>query len=192
MNILILDPHPVMADALALVVRRVLTNVCITQSRRLGSLKDIGEKGPCDLVIVDPELVDGLGLQALSSVREVFPAAKVVIFHARSLDEQIANYILEENMHRLSKTIKVPVLQSALRRFLSQESQASVEPTLKLSKRMKQLLLLLDSGNSNRDIAEKLCIKEHTVKVLLNRLYRRLSVTSRTKALTFARQHGWL
>jgi DNA-binding CsgD family transcriptional regulator len=48
--------------------------------------------------------------------------------------------------------------------------------TEKLSKRQKQLLKLLDDGLSNRDIAEQLGISEHTVKVHLWRLFRRLDV----------------
>ncbi len=62
----------------------------------------------------------------------------------------------------------------------------------KLSKRQKQLILMLDQGLSNREIADKLNISEHTVKVHFWRLFRRLGVNSRTQALHFARTHGWL
>ncbi len=62
----------------------------------------------------------------------------------------------------------------------------------KLSKRQKQLIVMLDEGLSNRDIAERLGISEHTVKVHLWRLFRRLGVKSRTQTLHFARTHGLL
>jgi DNA-binding NarL/FixJ family response regulator len=62
----------------------------------------------------------------------------------------------------------------------------------KLSKRQKQLILMLDRGLSNRDIAAELSISEHTVKVHLWRLFRRLGVKSRTQTLHFARMHGFL
>jgi DNA-binding NarL/FixJ family response regulator len=65
-------------------------------------------------------------------------------------------------------------------------------PALKLTKRQKQLILLLNQGLSNREIAEKLDISEHTVKVHLGRLFRRIGVTSRTQALHFCRHNGWL
>ena len=60
-------------------------------------------------------------------------------------------------------------------------------PPEKLSKRQKQLLQLLDKGMSNRDIAESLQISEHTVKVHLWRLFRRLNVKSRSQASHLAR-----
>jgi DNA-binding NarL/FixJ family response regulator len=43
---------------------------------------------------------------------------------------------------------------------------------------------------SNRDIATDLEISEHTVKVHLWRLFRRLGVKSRTQALHYARTNG--
>jgi hypothetical protein len=46
---------------------------------------------------------------------------------------------------------------------------------------------MLDQGLSNRDIAEKLDISEHTVKVHFWRLFRRLGVNSRTQALSWWR-----
>jgi DNA-binding NarL/FixJ family response regulator len=62
----------------------------------------------------------------------------------------------------------------------------------KLSKRQKQLIIMLDRGLSNRDIAAELEISEHTVKVHLWRLFRRLDVKSRTQTLHFARMNGLL
>ena len=52
--------------------------------------------------------------------------------------------------------------------------------------------VLLDKGLSNRDIAENLQISEHTVKVHLWRLFRRLSVKSRSQASHLARTQGLL
>jgi DNA-binding NarL/FixJ family response regulator len=62
----------------------------------------------------------------------------------------------------------------------------------KLSKRQKQLIVMLSQGLSNRDIADQIGISEHTVKVHLWRLFRRLGVSSRIQALHFARTNGWL
>jgi DNA-binding NarL/FixJ family response regulator len=45
----------------------------------------------------------------------------------------------------------------------------------------------LDRGLSNRDIATELEISEHTVKVHLWRLFRRLNVKSRSQASHLAR-----
>ena len=72
------------------------------------------------------------------------------------------------------------------------EEQAMAVGETKLSKRQKQLIVMLDRGLSNRDIAAELDISEHTVKVHLWRLFRRLDVKSRTQTLHFARTNGLL
>ena len=51
---------------------------------------------------------------------------------------------------------------------------------------------MLDQGLSNRDIAETLGISEHTVKVHLWRLFKRIGVNSRTQMLHYARVNGLL
>ena len=81
-----------------------------------------------------------------------------------------------------------------VREFLADEPEDENAPTIpeKLSKRQKQLLVMLDRGLSNRDIAEQLQISEHTVKVHLWRLFRRLNVKSRTQTIHYARTHGLL
>lgn len=54
---------------------------------------------------------------------------------------------------------------------------------IKLSKRQKQMIIMLDQGKSNREIAKQLDLSEHTIKVHLWRLYQRIGVNSRTQAL---------
>ena len=72
------------------------------------------------------------------------------------------------------------------------EVVATPARTIKLSKRQKQMIFLLDQGLFNREIAEKLDLSEHTIKVHIWRMYQRLGVNSRTQALHFARQRGLL
>lgn len=54
---------------------------------------------------------------------------------------------------------------------------------IKLSKRMQQVLAMLDQGMTNDQIAHEIGVSTHTVKVHLWRLYTRLGVNSRTQAL---------
>jgi DNA-binding NarL/FixJ family response regulator len=93
----------------------------------------------------------------------------------------------------IEKSANATQISNLLRLFLSTELPQEATIRLeKLSKRQKQLLTLLDKGQSNRDIAETLQISEHTVKVHLWRLFRRLNVKSRSQASHFARTQGLL
>lgn len=60
---------------------------------------------------------------------------------------------------------------------------------IKLSKRQKQILPMLDQGMTNDQIAQEMGISTHTTKVHLWRLYQRIGVNSRTQALKWWRDH---
>ncbi|MBD2845002.1 LuxR family transcriptional regulator [Paenibacillus sp. IB182496] len=71
-------------------------------------------------------------------------------------------------------------------------SAASVELIEALSPAELRMLRLIRQGASNRDIAATLLLSEGTVKVYLSRMYDKLGVSSRTRALVAAAELGLL
>ena len=61
-------------------------------------------------------------------------------------------------------------------------------PIKSLTNREKEVLALASKGASNKDIAEKLVLREVTVKSHLNSIFKKLNVTSRTQAVLLAMQ----
>ena len=57
-----------------------------------------------------------------------------------------------------------------------------------LTKREKDVLLLVTKGESNKSIADKLVLSEITVKSHLNSIFKKLHVTNRTQAVLRAIQ----
>lgn len=57
-----------------------------------------------------------------------------------------------------------------------------------LSERELDVLRLVAEGKTNADIASDLVIAHSTVKTHINRIYRKLSVSTRTQAVARARQ----
>lgn len=68
---------------------------------------------------------------------------------------------------------------------LSIKSDGDVEP---LTEREKEVLALVAKGASNRDIAEKLFVRDVTVKTHMNAIFKKLKVTNRTQAVLLALQ----
>lgn len=60
---------------------------------------------------------------------------------------------------------------------------------IKLSKRQKQLMAMLAQGMGNDQIAQEIGISTHTVKVHFWRLFQRIGVNSRGKALKWWNDH---
>ena len=61
-----------------------------------------------------------------------------------------------------------------------------------LNCREEEVLQLVDEGLRNRQIADRLCLAEATVKWHLGKIYEKLGVGSRTAALAKARSLGIL
>ena len=59
-----------------------------------------------------------------------------------------------------------------------------------LSRREREILALVAAGLKNRQIAERLFIAEQTVKVHLNRIFRKIDAADRLQAALYALHHG--
>lgn len=199
MTVYVIDDHPLMRDALTMLLHRVKPGLKIIPIHKLNVVESTVEKnGPPELFCLDLQLPDTLGMSGVQVLKAEFPDIPLVVVTSSSASEYEARCLEAGADAFIEKSNSPALIIAALRSLLVSEEQAAIEdaatpagPT-KLSKRQKQLILMLDQGLSNRDIAEKLDISEHTVKVHFWRLFRRLGVNSRTQALHFARTNGWL
>jgi DNA-binding NarL/FixJ family response regulator len=199
MTVYVIDDHPLMRDALTMLLHRVKPGLKIIPIHKLNVVESTVEKnGTPELFCLDLQLPDTLGMSGVQVLKAKFPDVPLVVVTSSSASEYESRCLEAGADAFIEKSNNPTQIIAALRSLLVTEEQAAIEdaatpaaPT-KLSKRQKQLILMLDQGLSNRDIAEKLDISEHTVKVHFWRLFRRLGVNSRTQALHFARTNGWL
>ena len=61
-----------------------------------------------------------------------------------------------------------------------------------LTEREKELLQLVATGVTNREVAQRLSISVNTVKVHLRNVYTKLGAESRTEATMVAAREGWI
>jgi len=198
MTVYVIDDHPLMRDALTMLVQRVRPGLKVVSVAKLSSLEATVERqGTPELICLDLKLPDTLGLSGVHAVKAKFPDVPLVVVTGSEASECEAACLEAGANLFLEKASPPNTIIEGLRTFLpspkeEEPAEGSVAAPTKLSKRQKQLILMLDQGLSNKDIADKLTISEHTVKVHFWRLFRRLGVNSRTQALHFARTNGWL
>ncbi|WP_297726044.1 response regulator transcription factor [Limnohabitans sp. Rim8] len=198
MTVYVIDDHPLMRDAITMLVHRVRPGLKVVSVPKLNVLDSTVERqGLPELFCLDLKLPDTLGLSGLHSIKAKYPNIPLVIVTGSEASDYEAACLEAGADLFLEKASNPNVIIEGLRSLLPADeavdtADAAAPVPTKLSKRQKQLILMLDQGLSNRDIAEKLSISEHTVKVHFWRLFRRLGVNSRTQALHFARTNGWL
>jgi len=198
MTVYVIDDHPLMRDAITMLVHRVRPGLKVVSVPKLNVLDSTVERqGIPELFCLDLKLPDTLGLSGVHAIKAKYPDVPLVIVTGSEASDYEAACLEAGADLFLEKASNPNVIIEGLRSLLPADeavdtADAAAPVPTKLSKRQKQLILMLDQGLSNRDIAEKLSISEHTVKVHFWRLFRRLGVNSRTQALHFARTNGWL
>lgn len=71
-------------------------------------------------------------------------------------------------------------------------STSSRRLVAKLTEREKEVLLLMISGSSNKELAEKLFVSPATIKTHTLNIYQKLDVANRTAAILKAIEKGWV
>ena len=196
MSIYVIDDHPLMRDAIVMVLRRLRPAETIVELERLdkltGAVKQYGAPG---LFCLDLKLPDTTGVSGVVAVKHAYPDVPVAVYSASPSADMEEACIEAGADTYIEKSASSAELTAALRGLLMADTEGEEQvaaTSSELSKRQTQLIAMLDQGMSNRDIATELDISEHTVKVHLWRLFRRLGVKSRTQALHHARTNGLL
>ncbi|QDQ86416.1 response regulator transcription factor [Alcaligenaceae bacterium SJ-26] len=168
---------------------------------------------PVAMVLVDLGLPDGNGIELIHELRMADPALWILVISAWSTEEAIlgalragaTGYVLKErNDLEVSLSIRsvlrggAPIDPFIARRILAllpagplQKPVGANEAEV-LSARESEILQWVSNGLSNREIAEQLSISRYTVECHIKRIYRKLAVSSRTRAVSAARQRGLL
>lgn len=194
MSIFVVDDHPLMREAIGMLIRRLSPSANVVELDRMAAISPAATlHGNPKVISLDLRLPDSNGVVGIYELKHRFPEAPLIVLSAAPAREFEDACIEAGADAYIEKSAGATEISNVLRMFLSKELDIDpIAPHEKLSKRQKQLLVLLDKGMSNRDIAENLQISEHTVKVHLWRLFRRLNVKSRSQASHLARTQGLL
>lgn len=195
MVLYVIDDHPLMREAVVMLLRRLRPGSTVIELERLGGIESaVRQNGQPDLICLDLKLPDTTGTSGIHELKKRFPEAPLAVLSASPAADAEESCIEAGADIYIEKSAGAQEIASALRALLSADGgfEELAPNDNKLSKRQKQLIVMLDRGLSNREIAEELGISEHTVKVHLWRLFRRLGVKSRTQTIHYARTHGML
>ena len=203
-RILIVDDHPLTREALASLLEQHGFNVVGQASDGAEAIAAASRLRP-DLVLLDLTMPGMDGLSALPTIREASPESEVVVLTASGTEENLlaairagaAGYLLKsEPPERIADFLRgvaggEAALSGSVARSLLERVRVGGrmgggvpdEIGSRLSAREVEVLLLLDEHLTTDEIAQRLCISEHTVRSHVKSLLRKLGVSSRREAL---------
>ncbi len=156
-----------------------------------------------DVVITDLRMPGLSGLHLLTLLKELSPQLEIIILSGQgTMDDAIAALREGRAFDFLRKPLSdLGQLNLAIEKALNRrEHLAAIQGDVRssalasetLSKRELEVITLVSQGLENREIGQKLCISDKTVKNHLARIYEKLAVTNRTKAVTVCQRMGWI
>jgi DNA-binding NarL/FixJ family response regulator len=156
-----------------------------------------------DLILLDLNLPDMTGLEALLTIQQITPSVRVLIVSASGDPDIVAaafengacGYILKDSSEEeFTKAIEAvlsgrfwcsPQIAGIL---LTQRTQG--HPLLHLTQRERTVLFALARGLSNAEIAQSLHLSKFTVQNYVSIIYQKLGVSDRWKAADIAKRLG--
>lgn len=169
------------------------------------------------LALIDLGLPDGNGISIIEKIHELGSQTLILVVSAWSTQDSLlkaikagaTGYVLKErddtevslairSILRGGAPIDPFIAREILKQISSSEPSSSLEQIVldpeqeSLTQREKEILSLVAQGLSNREIADELCVSRYTVESHIKHIYRKLSVSKRTKAVSTARHLGIL
>jgi DNA-binding NarL/FixJ family response regulator len=152
-----------------------------------------------DVTLMDLRLPAMSGVDAIKEIRKEFPAARIVVLTTFDGDEDIYRALQAGARSYLLKGMEGDELIEVIRTV--HRGKSSLPPAVAgrlaerlagptLTERETDVLKLIVTGNSNKEIGAALFISEATVKTHINNLLSKLGVSDRTQAATTALQRG--
>jgi len=195
-SIALADDHPLMRKALAYLIQNTEGyQVSFQAQNGMELLNHISTCEPPDIILLDINMPDMDGYQALSAIRKKCGAAKVVIFSMYHDDETMLRTIQLGADGYVSKSVNPEDLMSTLEHVyqhghyypdsvhdkVSAASRDEIQKNISsLTSRELTFLKYSCAGMLYKKIAEKMNVSKYTVEDYRNSLFRKLNVSSRS------------
>ncbi|MBJ7995732.1 MULTISPECIES: response regulator [Bacillus cereus group] len=202
-KILVVDDHAFLRDAIRSILE-VESDMKVVGEASSGD-EVLGKVEECrpDCILMDINLPGKNGIEATGLVKKKYPNCRVLVFTMYEHDEYLMDALQSGADGYLLKDSSSEQVVAAIRMLYQGDSvihprmtkklityhqqQMKLEPNEnELTEREKEILFELVKGLSNKEIAEVLYISDKTVKIHINKIFKKLNVKSRSQAVIYA------
>jgi DNA-binding NarL/FixJ family response regulator len=200
-RVLIVDDHPIVRAGLEQALIKANFIICSVAASKNEAIAQIARTNP-NLILLDLNLPDGSGFEIANWARGISDEIGIVILTLNdapellltALSARVSGFVLKsapisEVIATLERALITPLsfTASGLQRALKANERLPI-----LSSRELEVLTILATGISTKEIARQLYLSEPTIKTHLASIYRKLEVSNRISAVAVARENSWL
>ncbi|HBY19417.1 MAG: hypothetical protein A2Y24_02130 [Clostridiales bacterium GWE2_32_10] len=205
-NIIIVDDHPLIREGLSKILS-IDENINILAQGNTGTKAiELIKKYSPDVALLDINMPELSGIDVLKNIKNITTNTRILILTAyddrKHLKDAINlgadGYILKDSDYNtIISAIKTihsgkKYIQPELTSYLIDKpmSNLDIDNLNTLTKREREVLLLIGDGLNNTEIAGKLFISEKTVKNHISSIYLKLGLEDRPHAILFVVNNG--
>jgi len=198
-RILSVDDHPLLRKGIAALVNAEPDMKLVAEASNGEEAIEKFRLHRPDVTLMDLQMPGLNGIEAINRILSEFPDARIVVLTTYQGDAQVLRalragargYILKGHVHReLLETIHA-VMEGRKRippDIAAELAEHATDDAL--SPREVDVLRLIGAGNSNKEIADRLCIGEATVKSHVANIFSKLGASDRSHAVTIGLKRG--
>lgn len=196
-KIIIADDHPLFRQALLIALKEQFNTTQWLEAETVESISEcLAQNADADLLLLDLNIPGAHGFDHLIRIRKQYPDIPVVVISAYSDETIIAKAMQHGASGFVPKSESVPTIITAITQVLSGQlwvpgtfekvqeevSHVADEAIAKLTVQEYRILMMFSEGLLNKQIGDKLCVAEATVKAHASAIFRKLNVRNRTQA----------
>jgi DNA-binding NarL/FixJ family response regulator len=205
-RVVVVDDHGLVREALIHMLQATSSLQPVGQAADGATAIALARKLQPDVALVDLGLPEMDGIEVADQIRRVSPATQVIILSEVESEESLVRALRAGVRGYVLKSLPFTGLIHAIERVLAGEvalpRDLTTRVVLRLSSRDPQratrriaqvltdreieILHCLTSGETNRQIATRLVISEHTVRAHMRSLMQKLGVANRAQAAAVA------